>query len=80
MKKLFSAVITKTGRRRNNQDNFMLGGKCAELVHDAFAYMCEGKTNSPFFAAVCDGMGGEAYGERASYGACRSVGQADEGF
>ena len=70
MKKLFSAVITKTGRRRNNQDNFMLGGKCAELVHDAFAYMCEGKTNSPFFAAVCDGMGGEAYGERASYEAC----------
>lgn len=73
MKNYSSAAITKTGRRRNNQDNFMLGGKYAELNHDTFTYKCEGKTKKPFFTAVCDGMGGEASGERASYEACKEL-------
>lgn len=73
MKKIISASVTKTGRRRNNQDNFMLGGKCAECDHDVFSYRCEGKTDAPFFAAVCDGMGGESSGERASYEACMEL-------
>lgn len=73
MIRLSSAAVTKTGRRRNNQDNFMLGGICAELNHDTFAFTCEGKTKAPFFAAVCDGMGGEASGERASYEACAEL-------
>ncbi|GEM_PF-6956283 len=42
MKKLISAAATKTGRRRNNQDNFMLGGKRAALDHDAFTYRADG--------------------------------------
>lgn len=73
MKRYSSAAITKTGRRRNNQDNFMLGGKCAECDHDAFACQYEGRSTTPFFAAICDGMGGEASGERASYEACMEL-------
>ena len=73
MKKIISAAVTKTGRRRNNQDNYMLGGMCAECDHDSFAYKFKGKSNVPFFAAVCDGMGGESFGERASYEACMEL-------
>ena len=73
MIKIISAAITKTGRRRNNQDNFMLGGQCAECDHSVYSYKFEGKSSTPFFAAVCDGMGGEASGERASYEACMEL-------
>ena len=56
----------------------MLGSKCAECDHDAFSYKFEGKSNTPFFAAVCDGMGGESFGERASYEACKELAEVQD--
>ena len=73
MKKYSSAAITKTGRRHNNQDNYLLSGKYAECDHDVFTCQYDGRSDVPFFAAVCDGMGGEASGERASYEACAEL-------
>ena len=73
MKKYTSAAVTKTGRRVNNQDNYLLGCKCAECDHDTFTYKYESKSDVPFFAAVCDGMGGESFGERASYETCMEL-------
>ncbi len=68
--KVISAAVTRTGRRRNNQDNFILAGRYAALDHDSFASKYEGDAERPFFASVCDGMGGESSGETASYLAC----------
>jgi protein phosphatase len=76
MKHIIAAAVTKTGRRKNNQDNFMLSGVYAELAHDAFAHRAERDSDRPFFAAVCDGMGGESSGERASYIGCKTLSAA----
>ncbi len=54
----------------------MLGGRFAPLEHDQEAFCCAGKTKTPLFAAVCDGMGGEAFGERASFEACSALADA----
>lgn len=76
MLKLSCAAITKTGRRHNNQDNYSIMGKCAPLDHDARSetFVCE--SSKPFVASVCDGMGGESFGERASFIACSEISDA----
>lgn len=76
MKQYSCAVTTKTGRRHNNQDNYMLAGQYASLDHDLSAAQSSGKTSKPLFAAVADGMGGEASGERASFEACAELSAA----
>ncbi len=69
MKKLSANVcaVTHTGRvRKNNEDNYCLNGKITTdggLVKGK-AYIQ--KMAEPFNLAVCDGMGGEMYGEIAS--------------
>ena len=73
MKNISAAAVTKTGRRNNNQDNFMLAGSFAAPAHDTFARRYFGASDYPFFAAVCDGMGGESAGERASYIGCKTL-------
>ena len=80
MKKYSCAAATKTGRRQNNQDNYMLAGRFAPLEHGHSADSCGGKTDKPFFAAVCDGMGGEASGERASFEVCSVLADAAGGL
>ena len=76
MKRYSCAVVTKTGRRRNNQDNYMLAAKYAPLDHDFSSEVCSGDTSKPLFAAVCDGMGGEESGERASFEGCAELAAA----
>lgn len=76
MKKISAAAVTKTGRRRNNQDNFLLNGKFAPADHDVMSVKYETNTKKPILAAVCDGMGGEASGERASFVACEELAKA----
>ncbi len=76
MKHIIAAAATQTGRRKNNQDNFMLSGMYAELAHDAFAYRAEHDSDRPFLAVLCDGMGGESSGEVASYIGCKTLSAA----
>lgn len=65
-----------TGRiRSNNEDNFYFGGKCLEkdnngLEHPVFI---EQKLKNRYGVAVFDGMGGENFGELASYAAARQM-------
>lgn len=69
-----------TGKiRKNNEDNFFFDGKCLEetnngLKHPAFL---EDTLKNGFSVAVFDGMGGENFGELASYTAARQM-QATE--
>lgn len=63
--------------RKNNEDNFFFDGKCLErdnagLTHPA---CLEEPLKSGFSVAVFDGMGGEHYGEYASYAAARQMQQ-----
>ncbi|MDO4543772.1 MAG: protein phosphatase 2C domain-containing protein, partial [Clostridia bacterium] len=66
MKQYSCAAVTKTGRRRNNQDNFCLDGAGAPLNHTTERSVTS-KEDEPFVALVADGMGGEERGEYASY-------------
>ncbi|GHU71370.1 hypothetical protein FACS1894184_18100 [Clostridia bacterium] len=63
-----AAVRSHTGRvRRNNEDNFYFHGDVMplEAMDRGAAYSL--KTSAPYqIYAVCDGLGGEAAGERAS--------------
>lgn len=69
MKKLSANVcaITHAGRvRRENEDNYSLNGRLTSdgALKKGSAYVQ--KMSEPFHVAVCDGMGGESYGELAS--------------
>ena len=64
----------KGNLRTNNEDNFYLNGKWMSL--EAMAHggrmMAESAANFQMYA-VCDGMGGEAAGEQASFEAAQSL-------
>ncbi len=65
-----------TGKiRRKNEDNFYFDGKCLEPENDGLknpAYVDEPLRNG-YCAAIFDGMGGENFGEIASYTAARQM-------
>lgn len=70
MKKLYASVcaITHSGRvRKENEDNYSLNGKMTGTgdLKKGSAYV-QNKIVEPFHLAVCDGMGGESYGDVAS--------------
>lgn len=56
--KIRHATISKTGRRRNNEDAF----KVIDLPE-----------NNRFMGIVCDGMGGHSFGEIASDTVCNTI-------
>ena len=65
-------------RRRKNEDNFYFDGKCLEQQNNGLknpAYLEEPLKNGTFYA-VFDGMGGENFGEIASYAAARQMQQS----
>ena len=69
MKKLSADVcsVTHPGRvRKENEDNYSLNGKTTANggLNKGSAYVQ--KMSEPFHLAVCDGMGGESFGELAS--------------
>lgn len=68
-----------TGKvRKNNEDNVFFGGKCLEEVHDSLEKplsICIPAKSRPCFA-VFDGMGGENFGEIASYTAAHRMQRA----
>ena len=68
MKKLSAEVcaVTHPGRvRKENEDNYSLNGRITGVdLKKGSAYVQ--KMSEPFHLAVCDGMGGESYGDVAS--------------
>lgn len=67
MAKLYYAAATHEGKvRTNNEDNFWVNGSFRKEVEQN-RLRCDGKVlPNRFVAAVCDGMGGESFGEVAS--------------
>ena len=65
-----------TGKvRKNNEDNFYFDGKCLDLINEGLkhpAYLEEPMKRGLCYA-VFDGMGGENFGEIASYTAARKI-------
>ncbi len=68
-----------TGKiRRQNEDNFYFDGKCLEKIHRGLrnpAQMEQTLKNGLMYA-VFDGMGGENFGEEASYASARQMQRA----
>ncbi len=65
--RLSAAVKTDMGRiRLNNEDNFYLCGRYKSDVGKASDKVIQKECLIPALFAVCDGMGGEEYGELAS--------------
>lgn len=65
-----------TGKvRKNNEDNFYFDGKCLEQEHSGLKYPAcmESSLKGGLSFAVFDGMGGENFGEIASYAAARQM-------
>ena len=61
--------------RKNNEDNFFFGGKCLPETNNGLKYptCIEEELKTGFCTAVFDGMGGENFGELASYAAARQM-------
>lgn len=61
--------------RKNNEDNFFFDGKCMEQDNTGLSNVAcfEGRLKSGTTVAVFDGMGGENYGEAASFAAARRM-------
>jgi PPM family protein phosphatase len=74
---LDAAVATHQGRvRNNNEDNFYFDGLFLEGEAVAHPFEQAAKKNSrDAIFAVCDGMGGEAFGEEASLLAVQTIQQ-----
>lgn len=71
-----AACGCNTGKvRKNNEDNFFFNGKCLELENDGLRHpvILEEPLRNGFCVAVFDGMGGEHFGEHASFVAARQM-------
>lgn len=69
-----AAAVTHPGKvRANNEDNFYLQGHIRENVEQKEAAFACFARDSRFLAAVADGMGGQAFGEKASLTAVQAL-------
>lgn len=69
---LDAACLCNTGKvRTNNEDNFLFDGQCLEAENNGLdvTLTMTGKLRNGICLAVFDGMGGENYGEYASFAA-----------
>ena len=69
MKKIRASVcaVTHAGRiRKENEDNYDLNGRMTSTGDLKKGSAFVQSMSEPFHLAVCDGMGGESYGELAS--------------
>lgn len=84
--KFSAAVITNMGKiRTNNEDNFYFDGKTLSeetvnaMTDDSIIYTIDPRREGGLFC-VCDGMGGESYGEIASRVAVETLCEHKEKF
>lgn len=65
--------------RKNNEDNFYFDGKCLEVQNEGLRHSVEveERLKNGWCVAVFDGMGGENYGEYASFAAARELQQME---
>lgn len=70
-----SCMCHKGKIRVNNEDNFYFDGRCLEKENDGLKYpvSVEDYVNNGLSFAVFDGMGGENFGEVASFAAAREM-------
>ena len=67
MTKLSCCAMTDIGKvRENNEDNFYANGRVKKSNNTPFDYYVDYKERKQYLYAVCDGMGGEEFGELAS--------------
>lgn len=61
--------------RKNNEDNFYFDRKCLKQSHTGLRNIlsCDGNLKNGTVIAVFDGMGGEDFGEMASFRAARTL-------
>lgn len=73
-----AACGCNTGKvRKNNEDNFLFDGRCLEMENDGLKLPYSIKTGlkNGIAMAIFDGMGGENFGEQASFAAARRMQQ-----
>ena len=71
-----AACHCHTGRiRKKNEDNFFFDGKCLEQEHSGLEHPLQIEENlrNGFGLAVFDGMGGENFGEMASFATAKEM-------
>lgn len=67
MIRITSSVVTNVGKvRSNNEDNYFINGKYRKNTDTLNEEYEENEARERNIFSVCDGMGGEAYGELAS--------------
>ena len=74
-----AACHCHTGKiRKKNEDNFFFGGQCLAQEHNGLAHLIEiaCSLENEACLAVFDGMGGENFGEMASFSAVKAMQQA----
>lgn len=72
-------IITHPGKKRaNNEDNFYIDGKWKSDIEKKTMKVSGNVKSGKLLAAVFDGMGGSAKGERASYLAAEQIAAYDE--
>lgn len=79
MKRIQAACGTNTGKiRRNNEDNVCFGGCILAAEHDGASKQSAMRRKNGYIGplAVFDGMGGENFGELASYSAAKGLAAA----
>lgn len=75
-----AACSCNTGKiRRHNEDNFYFDGRCLEIDNDGLKYpvITECDLKKEFCVSIFDGMGGENFGEYASFAAARKMQQIE---
>lgn len=68
--------------RKNNEDNFFFDGKFLDVTNDGMEAIetCQGALNKERYLAIFDGMGGEQYGEQASFSAAQAMARVKRSF
>lgn len=73
---LYAACLCSTGKvRKNNEDNFFFDGRCLEADNDGLKQpvTMTSTLRREVCVAIFDGMGGENYGEYASFAAAEHM-------
>ena len=66
--RLFYSACSHIGNvRQNNEDNLYVPGRFIPYESSDAVFVAVGDTKTPCVFAVCDGMGGQEFGEYASY-------------